>query len=298
MNNYVGENKQPTIILLANCSAGDFVSNGAKHGFAVTDGLQGQSIAIKTEGRFTVPKKTEAQAVGDLLCYHASNGNWQKDETADGMYRAYVNVAAGSGDATVEVALIQARLVGEQGDITGVSAGTGLTGGGTAGAVSLAVDFGTTTGKVCQGDDSRLSDDRDPNAHADSHKTAGTDALAAADIGAAAAVHGHAATEIAYANVLLPGVAEVGDALDDILDLMIGLDLVKVPITIANGQSAGSSAADPTLVGGTLISAVGSTGCEFGIMTAILNVDGSVTVTLTAAQAIGGGAVDCFVKLP
>lgn len=48
------------------------------------------------------------------------------------------------------------------GDITAVTAGTGLTGGGTSGAVSLAADFGTGAGKVTEGNDSRLSDARTP----------------------------------------------------------------------------------------------------------------------------------------
>jgi hypothetical protein len=52
------------------------------------------------------------------------------------------------------------------GDITAVTAGTGLTGGGTSGAVSLAADFGTGAGKVTQGNDSRLSDARTPTGSA------------------------------------------------------------------------------------------------------------------------------------
>jgi hypothetical protein len=49
---------------------------------------------------------------------------------------------------------------GRSGTISGVTAGTGLTDGGTSGNVTLAADFGTTSGKVTQGNDSRLSDDR------------------------------------------------------------------------------------------------------------------------------------------
>lgn len=66
-----------------------------------------------------------------------------------------------------------------------LTAGTGLTGGGDLTADrTFAVDFGTTAGKVAQGNDSRLSDARTPTAHATSHHTGGTDALAPSDIGA------------------------------------------------------------------------------------------------------------------
>jgi hypothetical protein len=77
-------------------------------------------------------------------------------------------------------------------DTLTLSAGTGLTGGGDLSANrTFTVDFGTASGKVCQGNDARLSDARTPTTHKTSHATGGTDALAPADIGAAAATHTH-----------------------------------------------------------------------------------------------------------
>lgn len=94
------------------------------------------------------------------------------------------DTSTGSGDHGKIVLLNASGLVDDSmlppaasGDITGVTAGTGLTGGGTSGGVTLAADFGSGAGKVTQGNDSRLSDSRTPTAHAASHKAGGTDQI-------------------------------------------------------------------------------------------------------------------------
>lgn len=57
-----------------------------------------------------------------------------------------------------------------------VTAGTGLTGGGTLAADrALAVAYGTTAGTSVQGNDSRLSDSRTPTGHASTHRSGGAD---------------------------------------------------------------------------------------------------------------------------
>lgn len=49
---------------------------------------------------------------------------------------------------------------------TTISAGTGLTGGGSLAANrTLSADFGTSAGQICQGNDARLSDSRTPTSH-------------------------------------------------------------------------------------------------------------------------------------
>ena len=59
------------------------------------------------------------------------------------------------------------------GTITSVVAGTGLTGGASSGAATLNVSYGSTSGTACEGNDSRLSNNRTPTAHASSATTYG-----------------------------------------------------------------------------------------------------------------------------
>jgi len=48
---------------------------------------------------------------------------------------------------------------------------------------SAVLDVGTGAGTVCAGDDSRLSDDRDPNSHASTHASGGADEIKLDDLG-------------------------------------------------------------------------------------------------------------------
>jgi hypothetical protein len=65
-----------------------------------------------------------------------------------------------------DVTNLQISLDGKVNTATSVFAGTGLTGGGALfTSRTLSANFGTATGTVCQGDDTRLSDARTPLAH-------------------------------------------------------------------------------------------------------------------------------------
>jgi hypothetical protein len=58
-----------------------------------------------------------------------------------------------------------APLPSGTGTVTSITAGTGLTGGTITGIGTIAADFGTTAGKITQGNDARLSDARTPLSH-------------------------------------------------------------------------------------------------------------------------------------
>ena len=89
------------------------------------------------------------------------------------------DVANAINQNTTDIAAAAAALAGKADKTTTITAGTGLTGGGTLAANrTLAADFGTAAGKVCEGNDSRLSDARTPTAH--THTIANVTGLQAA----------------------------------------------------------------------------------------------------------------------
>jgi hypothetical protein len=80
---------------------------------------------------------------------------------------------------------------GGGGTVTSITASTGLTGGTITTTGTIAADFGSTAGTICQGNDARLSDSRTPTAHKSTHAIFGSDPLSPTDIGAANDLHSH-----------------------------------------------------------------------------------------------------------
>jgi hypothetical protein len=68
-----------------------------------------------------------------------------------------------------------ADIVINVGAVSAITAGTGLTGGTVTGTGTIAADFGTSAGTICQGNDSRLTNGRTPTTHAATHATGGGD---------------------------------------------------------------------------------------------------------------------------
>ncbi|MES5383829.1 hypothetical protein ABVN64_29990 [Mycolicibacterium conceptionense] len=116
------------------------------------------------------------------------------------------DVANAINQNTADLATALTALSGKADKATTISAGTGLTGGGTLAANrTLAADFGTGAGKVCEGNDSRLSDARTPTAH--THTTANVTGL---DTALAGKIAGSGSAVGMWMGTTLPGSGTAG----------------------------------------------------------------------------------------
>mgnify|MGYP006278923411 CR=1 FL=1 len=137
---------------------------------------------------------------------------------------------------------------GAIGSTSGVPIITGTSG------VLQAGSFGSTSGTFCQGNDSRLSDSRTPTSHKTTHATGGSDALTAADIGAAATSHTHAASDITSGTIATARLASGTASASTYLRGDQTWATVSAGISTLN-----------TLSGATQTFATATTGTDFGI---------------------------------
>lgn len=108
---------------------------------------------------------------------------------------------------------------------TTITAGTGLTGGGDlSGDRTLSVEFGSTAGTACQGNDPRLSDARPPTAH--SHSFGDITGLQDALDGKANSSHSHSIANVSGLQTALDGKAPASHshAVADVTGLQSALD--------------------------------------------------------------------------
>jgi hypothetical protein len=183
-------------------------AHAATHGAAGSDPVTvatSQITGFTAAAAAAAPVQSVAGRTGTVTLAKADIGLGSADNTAD--TAKPVSTAQAAADAAVQAAAVQrANHTGTQlaATISDFSAAVQAAAPPTTNASLL------TTGTVADARlsanvvltaDSRLSDSRTPTAHKATHATGGADALTASDIGAAAASHTHAASDIASGTI-------------------------------------------------------------------------------------------------
>ena len=122
------------LVLSASVPDKDIVFKGSDGGSAVTALTLDMSDAGHARMNASVSLKEQASALADTAAYGQL---WVKSDTPNNLY--FTN------DAGNDVQITDGSALAASGDITGVTAGDGLSGGGTSGGVTLAVEAAQTT---------------------------------------------------------------------------------------------------------------------------------------------------------
>jgi len=169
--------------------AGDGLLGGASSGAATLEvdfGTGATQVRPGNDAAYTNARTPTAHAAShesggdDEITVDGLEGVLADPQRADTLAATGVDLLVGTvtdGHMLIRSGTVITSQAIPAADITSVTAGTGLTGGGSTGDVSLAVDFGNTAGTVTVGNDARLTNARTPTAHAGTHTNGGSDEL-------------------------------------------------------------------------------------------------------------------------
>ncbi len=252
--------------------AGQFYQVGEIRGFVIEKAAEGEPFALETCCRNKdapkVPGTNWSEGAG--LMFDTNAAGFTDVATAyTGPMVAKACAAAATADTTCDLVLLEDALSSVTGDITQVTAGTGLTGGGTSGVVTVALSTGSITslGK------------------ADA-------AVPAADLLSLALGKGGALVGLRMPEGAPESFAAV-ENLDEFVEALFeqfGQDSSHekdVTVVVALGASTGSSAADPDLVTAAnpvLSAPIPVSGNDQPIASVGIATNGAITITTAAVE--------------
>jgi len=110
MKNFIQKGDVIDMLLAADVLSGLVVVSGGFVGVAVTDGLSGETIAVRISGVVELPKASGALTLGEVLFWHTTNDDIS-DTITGSVFIGYAAKAHATGDTLALVYLARPDVV-------------------------------------------------------------------------------------------------------------------------------------------------------------------------------------------